>query len=492
LNYQFGFEVSKTWFYKLLSKAFVPLIFFAVVLMFAMSSIVLVREGEQYVVTHFGQVSADPLGPGLHFKWPWPIDTARRFRVGEVHEILLGVGRRREPTVIKGRELYLWTEEHGRREERDFLIAVPPRQAALEQRRDEAPPPVSVIKLVVAVHYTIRDVYRFGYGYTDAHRVLESVAYREMTRYCASATLDEPIPGDSAGRPEAIMSYGRARAAAELRRRIQEVADRLKLGVDISYVGILAAHPPSRAAPAFEEVLKAERTRDVRRYEAEAYANKILAQVAGTPADALELAFAIRRLEELEYLSRASKAELGDLLGEYIRQANDDIETLEEEIHRETLLGMGLGGRETGKGELRAKIARHIELLELIDKAPAGFDYAEAIHKAAAEAKTKFDKAVGAPARLVARAEAHRWKTELAEQGRAETFDREVLAYKASPTMYTLDKLLGVWDEVLPNITKYVIAIDPDKVEHWLNWERQADMMSGATFGKQDAQRGKK
>jgi hypothetical protein len=63
---------------------------------------------------------------------------------------------------------------------------------------------------------------------------------------------------------------------------------------------------------------------------------------------------------------------------------------------------------------------------------------------------------------------------------RAQAFERTVLAYQASPNIYMMDRWLSVWDEVLPGIRKYVIGVDRDKLEIWLNWERETEMLEGA------------
>ena len=54
-----------------------------------------------------------------------------------------------------------------------------------------------------------------------------------------------------------------------------------------------------------------------------------------------------------------------------------------------------------------------------------------------------------------------------------------------------LDRWLNVWDEVLPNVNKYVLGVDRNKVEIWLNWERETDLMSGVTFGADKPKRPK-
>ncbi len=486
LNYQFGFEVSKTWFYQLLSHAFIPLLVFAGAVQMGMSSIVLVGEGEECIVLHWGRADADrsTLKPGLHFKWPFPVDTVQRFETKKVHEILLGAGEEREATIVNGRELFLWTEEHGSREELDFLVAVAPRGAGLAESEEQAPPPVNIIKLVVAVQYVISNPYDFGYRYANSAQLLENIAYREMSQYCASATLSSPIQGGGANRAEAIMTYGRQRAADELKRRIQARSDELSLGVHIQYVGISAVHPPPDVAEAYEAVLEAERRMLQARYQAEAEANRILVQVAGRPLAALRLALAINALEELEMLPD-NPTRLPEILSGQIHRAEENVQALDEEIYQERLLGQMRGGqRKTPKQQLRGWYLEHLGLLKEIQANPAGFDFDRAIANAHRKTEKLFETTVGGPAKLLADAEADRTEKELTEMARAQAFGRTLVAFQASPYIYMTDRWLSVWDEVLPGINKYVIGMDPDKLQIWLNWERQEEFMQGAFEGE--------
>ena len=495
INYQFGFEVSKTWFYQLLSRAFVPLLVLAGVVLFAMSCIVVVGEGQQAVVLHWGSpdTSNSVRGPGIGFKWPWPIDTVRTFQTGRIHEIVLGVGQERSEAerqaaiisegTFAGREQYLWTEEHGRRKELDFLLAVPPDRERTVGAEAEQRPPVNIIRLVVPVQYRITDVYKYGYRFVDAGKLLEDVAYREMVRYCASATLNSPVADGAADRPEAIMTYGRQHAAAELKERIQEVADRLDLGVEITYVGLLSVHPPPEAAEAFEDVLKAERRQDELRYRAEAEANEILARVAGDPSDALELAMAIRRLGELSSLAglRDKPQAFAHELADYIARTGEDIRSLDEEIDRERLLGQIRPGKPTANQRLRQAYQSYLDVLVKL-KSKGDSDLPAQLANARVQADALFGKAAGGPAAEVAKAVADRWQAELVEQSRAELFTSELLAYKASPNIYRLDRWLDVLDKVLPGAAKYVLTVDREKFEIWLNWERQGGLMEGVRF----------
>ncbi len=500
INYQFGFEVSKTWFYRLLHRAFVPLLLAGAAVLVLLSAVVVVNDGEEYVVKRWGRLdqARGTLGAGIHLKWPWPVETARRFYVapvgegrdgvGRVKEALLGAGEKRsaeeiKQMTVKGRELFLWTKEHGRRVELDFLVAIPPESVRERAERaqaagteDRPPPPVNVIKLVAAVYYIVIDPYKYGYQFVDADKLLQCAAYREMVRYCASASLTEAVPGAGGKRPQAILAWGREDAADELRRRIQQRVGEsgLDLGVKIVDVGLLSTHPPPEVAPEFEEVLRAERQREERRYQAEAAANAMLARVGGSPTQALRLAQAIYRLEQLESLQsrQSGSAEFAARLAENIARTEDNIRTLTEEIRREELLGQGRGERADSRRELRHAYEQHLATLRQIEKDPAAFDFATNVAVAAAAAEDEFRQASGEPVQIVAESTAKRWETELHERAEAEVFDQRLRAHEANPQAYEVDAEQEAWEAVLPTMVKYVLGVDPDRVEFWMNLEK--------------------
>ncbi len=519
LNYQFGFEVSKTWFYELLSRALLPLLIFGVVSLMAMSCLVIVQSGQQCVLMHWGKAADEPLDPGIHVKWPWPIDVVHRLDVGQIYEIILGQegddedfdqGNQaddghghdtEESPKVRSKpkqEVLLWTEDHAHddgRKEMDFLIAIPTKHDLGQvDQGEQPPPPVNIIKLVVGVQYSIEDIHKFAFQYTNAGRLLQSAAYRELTRFGASATLTEHVIGEN--RPEAIMTFGREKAASDLRDRIQNAVgpDGLDLGVKITSVNFHAVHPPKETAEAYELVLEEERRQGVTRFEAQAQANNILAKVGGNPAKALHLALAIQSLEQLEAL-----VSLGDRpeqfvrqLQEYIGNIGQQISIVDRGIRREHILGKAdkdEPGADTDEIRLRNALQAHQNLLRKIQTASKDgtkLDLSTEIALATELAESLLDGAGGGVAVALAEAQSYRWDKELSERGRADAFDREILAYDANPQIYMLDRWLDVWDEVLPNVTKYVIGVDRDKVEVWLNLEQGADTIESTLTNPQD------
>lgn len=517
LNYQFGFEVSSTWFYRLLQRALVPLLFVGAVVVWLMTSVVAVEEGQQYVVLHWGKRHPQRvLTPRArpYLIWPWPIDTARKFDTGKIHEIVLGAGGHREEEFVRGRRIYLWTEEHGTHDELDTLVAMPPRAGEgpqEEEGQEEKVPSVSLIKLLVGVYYRIADPYKFGYTVTDAHKLLEAIAHREMVRYAASATLDEPVPreesedrpggppgrppverddagGEVSARPEAIMSFGRERAAKDLHKRIAQAASRaeLDLGVEIVRVKILGCHPPKEAVPAFEKVIAAERDRDRRRYAAQAEANQLLAAVAGDPEHALRLSQAILFLQELERLAnlRRTGGDLAGRVAEVILRTKDQIERLKKEIELERRLGKISKTSRTAAQRLLERQETFLQLLERIQADAKQFLLSDDLAKARKAAEGLFEGIQGQAAVTISQARAYQWKKEFRERARAETFPVQMLGLRAAPSLYQLDKYLDVLTQGMKEQRKYILGLDRKRVEVWLNLEQPPGSIGDIPLGR--------
>jgi len=491
VNYQFGFEVSKTWFYRLLVRSFVPLVLLGAAVLVAISSIVIVNEGQEYVVSRFGR--PDPNRPlreaGIYFKLPWPIETARRFDTGRLYELQLGAGHEREEHdaeiitagAFKGREIALWTKEHGAHEEQDFLLAVPPRT-----QKDTKAADISIIKLVASMQYRITNAYRFGYEYTDAAKLLQCAAAREMVRYCSSATLDTPIGDDkTSDRPEALMTYGQGPAAKRLKERIAAAVgpEGLDLGVEIVSVSFLTVHPPAEAAKAFEKVIEARLRQRQQRYQAQAQAVRTLSDAAGDPTSALRLVVAIRAGEELGALPSPTRnpEEFDSKLEGYIRTARDDANELRKEIQQDTFRGTD----ETAENSLKPVLAAYLDYLQRLEGLKNAASKSEAVGILAdltAGARIAAEDLLvalrrGKSAIMLAKASADRWTQELTERGKAESFARQMLLYNASPQTYTLDRWLDTWDTALHGRHKYVLGLDPKRIEHWFRWEGETGVM---------------
>lgn len=101
LDYQFGFRVSETWFYKYLEQELGRLALLAIGLLWFGSMFVFVEPQEQALLERFGSPVANRgiLEPGFHFKWPWPMDAVHRYPVRSLQSFTIGIEQDRKSVV---------------------------------------------------------------------------------------------------------------------------------------------------------------------------------------------------------------------------------------------------------------------------------------------------------------------------------------------------------------------------------------------------------
>jgi len=314
IDYQFGFKVSQTWFYKLLEKAIVPLVLFAAVTLYLLSCIVLVAPNEEAIIEHFGNPldktgEVRRVGPGLTFKWPWPIDIACKHPTKTVLELSIGFVPRTDPKtgeVIPEKEL-LWGKAHYKEEYR-LLVA----SEQTVEDSGEGAAPVSLVMAAVPVQYRIRNLYSFIYNHNEPKKLLEAICYRELTKFAASAKIEVDSEADL---EHSLLGAGRAEAKEILTREIQKAADDENLGVEIVFVGLQGIHPPPEVAVAYQEVIGAVQQKQASILEAQAERNKTLSSLAGSVRYADELSELAAEYQAAKDENDTEKAQkLGQLL----------------------------------------------------------------------------------------------------------------------------------------------------------------------------------
>lgn len=249
LDYQFGFKVSETWFYRLfVERALAVLVCLQIAVLVLSTSVVFIDAGEQGLLERCGRPveGRTLLQAGPHFKFPWPIDQVYRFRTQQIQSFEIGTTP--EPGKEEG-NIVLWTVAHSK--EDNFLVAN--REPVAEVTNTNAPggssnrrtPPVSLVTGTIPVQYQITDLASWAYKNEEASALLEDIATREVVHFLVGADMNE------------VMSYGRLEAAERLRQSIQKAADNQSLGAKIVSVGLQDLHPPVKVAPDYEKVIGA-------------------------------------------------------------------------------------------------------------------------------------------------------------------------------------------------------------------------------------------
>jgi membrane protease subunit HflK len=291
IDYQFGFKVSQTWFYKLLEQAIVPLIFFGVITLYLLSCVVVVAPDEQAIIEHFGNPQNKAgqvrlLNPGLAFKWPWPIDKAYKYQTKKISEINIGFVPSINPEtkeVQTGPKL--WGETHY---EKEYHLLVASKGSGTESLMGTVP--VSLVIAAMPVQYRIKNLYSFIYNHNNPESVLESISYRELTQFAASASIEVDYENaEKVSSAESLLGTGRSEAKRVLTQRIQKAADEAGLGIEIVFLGLQGIHPPPEVAADYQKVVGAVQNKQATILDAQAERNKILSDLVGSVKEANDL-----------------------------------------------------------------------------------------------------------------------------------------------------------------------------------------------------------
>jgi len=299
LDYQFGFKVSETWFYRFLEKAFAWLLLLQLGVLLLSTCVVFVDAGQQGLLERFGKrvEGREILGPGGHLKLPWPVDKVYLYRTEQVQSFVIGMADEKEKEHAK---TVLWTVGHGK--EDNFLVASREQPGALPVPAGEATntgtgkrsPPVSLLVVNIPVQFQITNLVAWAYNNEDPAGLLEKLATREVVRYLVSTDLQE------------IMTHRRLQAAETLHQRIQAAAADRQLGAEITFVGLEDIHPPVQVAPEYEKVVGAIQAKQAKILAAQADAVRTNAQADARAFRILNEASAERQRREINALAQVA------------------------------------------------------------------------------------------------------------------------------------------------------------------------------------------
>ncbi|ATX65891.1 FtsH protease activity modulator HflK [Roseinatronobacter bogoriensis] len=216
----------------------------ALVVMWAFASFYTVRPEERSVELLFGQYYKTG-NPGLNFA-PWPVVSHEVVQVTTERVTEVGTGRSALDT-------------------------------GLMLTRDEA-----VVDIEFQVVWNVTDPARFLFNLADPRETVRAASESAMRDIIARSELSP------------ILNRDRGSIAADLRAAVQGLLDSYESGINVIRVNFDKADPPEQVINAFRDVQTARQERDRLEREADAYANRVLAQARGQAAQLQEEAEAYR------------------------------------------------------------------------------------------------------------------------------------------------------------------------------------------------------
>jgi Cu+-exporting ATPase len=216
------------------------------VLAYAMSGMTQVGPDEVAVVRRFGRPIEPVLEPGLHWRWPWPVEAVDRVQPERIRGV--EVGFRSLPSAPQTTEL-TWTAAHTK-----DLVRVPDEAVMITGDGN-------LVELQATVRYCVDRAHLVDYLYAirDPDEVLRAAA-------------ESVLRATVAGRPFLdLLTTTRGRLADDVLARLQErCRDMDGLGIRVQGLTVQDLHPPQEVVPAYHDVARAMEARDRQVNEAEA------------------------------------------------------------------------------------------------------------------------------------------------------------------------------------------------------------------------------
>lgn len=236
LDYQFGFKVSETWFYRYIEQKLALIISIQFLVLFFSSSFVVINANEKATLERFGSLKGI-IEPGFHLKLPWPVDKIYRFKTDEVHSFTLGIlddNYEQNEEEKKITRVLLWTQphNHGSAENLDKNMNMIVASDVDIAGSDSKTPSVNLLTVSIPVQYRISNLTNWIEQTDNTGKLLQGLAMREVTQFLIGADIDN------------LMGAGYTDAQTSLQKKIQTQANAHNLGAEILFVGLQHIHPP--------------------------------------------------------------------------------------------------------------------------------------------------------------------------------------------------------------------------------------------------------
>ena len=196
-----------------------------------------VNADEHGVVRRFGAVVAR-VGPGMHYRLPWPVDRVDVLKTTSVMKI--GVG---------------------------FTLPADDSQAmtGVEVLTGDT----NILSVAVAVQYVILNPSDFLFQIEQPEKLVGTMAQSLLTETVVGMPIDE------------VLTTGRLAIQARVKLKTQEILDRYRSGIRISSVSIMNITLDGSIAQAFQDVADAMADREKLQNEARAYTNDQIPRARG-------------------------------------------------------------------------------------------------------------------------------------------------------------------------------------------------------------------
>jgi regulator of protease activity HflC (stomatin/prohibitin superfamily) len=392
INYQLGFNVTSGWFYQLLSRSLAPLVIVGVLAMWGLSSLAVLQPHQTGMILRFGRPVRTNIGPGLHVKLPWPIETVyvpeyfsrdSKGRVEVTDYTSTGVRTLQLATAPPAnKDAILWTNDHVGEEV--FHLVRAERLGGGSSPGSDGLNELALVSIEVPLKYIVDDVAVFDALGPAGQRddILKAVASREVMQLLQGVPLDR------------VLGAGRSEVSEQIRERVERAFAGLNPGPDgkargagvrVQSCGAVGVHPPKQADVAgnFEKVSEADQRYQARLDEARKQEISSLTAVAGGVEHARKV------IAAADMLQAHREAQKGAAPNAEEKRLEGELDMLLDESGGETAVVIGRAKAERWERlmALRAQAARYSGQLAAFRASPQVFRWSMYLETLAAGIK---------------------------------------------------------------------------------------------------------
>jgi modulator of FtsH protease HflK len=201
-----------------------------------LTGIFTVAADEQAVIRRFGRLAAR-LGPGIHYRLPWPIDRVNVVKTTSV--VKTGVGF--------------------------DLVEGDARAAGVEILTGDT----NIIRIAMALQYVVRNPAAFLFDIEDPSALVGSIAVSVLTETVLGMPVDE------------VLTTGRLAIQERVKIGTQAILDRYDSGIQIASANMMGITFDGSVAQAFQDVANAGADRENKINQGRSYANDLLPKARG-------------------------------------------------------------------------------------------------------------------------------------------------------------------------------------------------------------------
>src|SRR3989338_6230344 len=216
-------------------------VFFAGILLWLLSGIYFVQEGEVGIIRRFGK-EVRQATPGINYHLPWPVEQRNIVNIANIRRAEIGF--RSEGTSM-GRLQRVISE-------------------SLMLTGDE-----NIVDAQMIIQYKVQDPSKFLFRLRNPEDTLYAASEVALRSVVGRTTIDE------------VLTTGRGQIQSETREFLQKLMDDYQSGIQVTEVKLQVVDPPDQVKDAFHEVVLAREDRERLINQAKGYKEDLIPRARG-------------------------------------------------------------------------------------------------------------------------------------------------------------------------------------------------------------------